>query len=216
MQGKTHAVCGSALAIAALAPETAPMLVSAFVGGALGALCPDIDCDSSHAYKGCMRFIGICAISFALSYVLDYVYGLSILSTLMAMEQGHWPMPRIIGLILLVAYLIAGALSAHRTVTHSLFGMAVATLAVYLVTPGVWSAFAIGYASHIALDMLNKQKEQLLWPFGEGCALFVCKSDGAMNKFLLFSGMIALVAAIAFSAPVTALVAAIATKIAAL
>ena len=216
MQGKTHAVCGSALAIAALAPETWPALIGAFVGGALGALCPDIDCDNSHAYKGCMRFAGICAVAFALSYVLDYVYGLSILSTLMAMEQGRWPMSRIIGLILLVAYLIAGALSAHRTLTHSLFGMAVATLAVYLIAPGIWSAFSIGYASHIALDMLNKQKEQLLWPFGEGCALFVCKSDGAMNIFLLFSGMIALVAAIAFSAPVTALVAMIEAKIAAL
>ena len=199
MQGKTHAVCGSALAIAALAPQTSMALAGAFVGGALGALCPDVDCDSSHAYRGCMKFALMALIVFGAGYATDRVYGTTFLSTLMALEEGHWPMPRIIGLILLVAYLIAGALSAHRTVTHSLFGMAVATLAVYLIAPGVWSAFA-----------------QLLWPFGEGCALFVCKSDGAMNKFLLFSGMIALVAAIAFSAPVTALVAAIATKIAAL
>lgn len=216
MQGKTHVVCGSALVIAALAPQTSMALAGAFVGGALGALCPDVDCDSSHAYRGCMKFALMALIVFGAGYATDRVYGTTFLSTLMALEEGHWPLSRIIGLILLVAYLIAGALSAHRTVTHSLFGMAVATLAVYLIAPGVWSAFAIGYASHIALDMLNKQKEQLLWPFGEGCALFVCKSDGAMNKFLLFSGMIALVAAIAFSAPVTALVAAIATKIAAL
>ena len=205
MQGKTHAVCGSALAIAALAPQTSMALAGAFVGGALGALCPDVDCDSSHAYRGCMKFALMALIVFGAGYATDRVYGTTFLSTLMALEEGHWPVSRIVGLILLVAHLIAGALSAHRTVTHSLFGMAVATLAVYLIAPG-----------DIALDMLNKQKEQLLWPFGEGCALFVCKSDGAMNKFLLFSGMIALVAAIAFSAPVTALVAAIATKIAAL
>lgn len=216
MQGKTHAVCGSALAIAALAPQTSMALAGAFVGGALGALCPDVDCDSSHAYRGCMKFALMALIVFGAGYATDRVYGTTFLSTLMALEEGHWPMPRIIGLILLVAYLIAGALSAHRTVTHSLFGMAVATAAVYLVAPGIWQSFALGYASHLALDLLNKQKEQLLWPFGDGYALYVCKSDGAMNQVLLFIGIIALAMLIVFSAPVTALITTVAAKIAAL
>lgn len=216
MQGKTHAVCGSALAVAVLAPVSFPALGSAMAGGMLGALCPDIDCDSSHAYKGVTKFALYVALIFGLCYALDYVYGTALLAALANFERGRWTAARIIGLALLIAYFIAGALSAHRTLTHSLVGMAVATAAVYLVAPGIWQSFALGYASHLALDLLNKQKEQLLWPFGEGCALFVCKSDGAMNKFLLFSGMIALVAAIAFSAPVTALVAMIEAKIAAL
>lgn len=214
MQGKTHAVCGSALAIAALAPQTSMALAGAFVGGALGALCPDVDCDSSHAYRGCMKFALMALIVFGAGYATDRVYGTTFLSTLMALEEGHWPVSRIIGLILLVGYLIAGALSAHRTLTHSLVGMAVSALAVYLVAPGIWGAFAIGYASHLALDLLNKQKEQLLWPFGDGFALYFCKSDGAMNRTLLLVGTIALVAAIVLSAPMQALVAAIKFKLA--
>ena len=216
MQGKTHAVCGGALAVAALAPVTFPALGGAMVGGMLGALCPDVDCDSSHAYKGVTKFALFVALIFGLCYALDYVYGTALLASLANFERGRWTVARIVGLALLIAYFIAGALSAHRTLTHSLVGMAVATVAIYLAAPGIWQSFALGYASHLALDLLNKQKEQLLWPFGDGCALYVCKSDGAMNKVLLFIGIIALVMLIAFSAPMTALITTVAAKIAAL
>ena len=216
MQGKTHAVCGGALAVAVLAPVSFPALGSAMAGGMLGALCPDIDCDSSHAYKGVTKFALYVALIFGLCYALDYVYGTALLAALVNFERGRWTAARIIGLALLIAYFIACALSAHRTLTHSLVGMAVATAAVYLVAPGIWQSFALGYASHLALDLLNKQKEQLLWPLGDGYALYVCKSDGAMNQVLLFIGIIALVMLIVFSAPVTALITTIAAKITAL
>ena len=72
----------------------------------------------------------------------------------------------------------------HRTVTHSFFGWAIASLIfAILVIPmkmGIqffaglsvtWSltwrlivAFSIGYASHILLDMFNPRGVQLLWP----------------------------------------------------
>ena len=66
----------------------------------------------------------------------------------------------------------------HRTMTHSLIGWAVAT-AVFglLVEIGVWifpippqlitrwiAAFAIGYLSHLILDMFNPRGVNLLWP----------------------------------------------------
>lgn len=202
MQGNTHAVCGSAIAVYALAPATMPALLGAAVGGMLGALCPDIDCDTSHAHRGCVKFVAITAVLFALCFALDHFYGTTLLATIASYEQGRWTIKRIAGLILLIAYLIAGAMSEHRTLTHSLLGMAIAVGAVYLVAPGIWPSFAIGYASHIALDLLNKQKEQLLWPFGEGAALYVCKSNGAANKLFGLGGTIALVAVVLTSTPV--------------
>jgi inner membrane protein len=52
----------------------------------------------------------------------------------------------------------------HRTVTHSLLGMAVVfILAIPLPSLYFWS-FVIGYATHPAIDLLNEQGVRLFWP----------------------------------------------------
>lgn len=73
----------------------------------------------------------------------------------------------------------------HRTITHSLLGWLIASiLFIPLLFIGIWllgfvynlefviwdlaprwlSAFSIGYASHLVLDMFNKRGSQLFWP----------------------------------------------------
>lgn len=57
----------------------------------------------------------------------------------------------------------------HRTLTHSLLGVALFMLPVWLLLgdyPNVFYALGAGYASHLAADGLNTRGVPLLWPLG--------------------------------------------------
>lgn len=82
----------------------------------------------------------------------------------------------------------------HRGVTHSL---TVAALWFWLARSAVhWNVVigtvhfslypvllgaAVGYLSHIVLDLLNREGEQLLWPLRGRFALYLMESDGFAN-----------------------------------
>lgn len=58
----------------------------------------------------------------------------------------------------------------HRTLTHSLLGMALFTLAMWLLLgnyPNFFYAAVAGYGSHIIADALNTRGVPLLWPLGK-------------------------------------------------
>lgn len=55
----------------------------------------------------------------------------------------------------------------HRTLTHSLLGVALFMLPVWLLLgdyPNLFFALAAGYASHLLADALNTRGVPLLWP----------------------------------------------------
>ena len=57
----------------------------------------------------------------------------------------------------------------HRTLTHSLLGLALFVLPVWLLLgdyPNVFYAIVAGYASHLVADALNTRGVPLLWPLG--------------------------------------------------
>ena len=57
----------------------------------------------------------------------------------------------------------------HRTLTHSLLGVALFVVLISPVaplSPGLFSALVAGYASHLVADALNKRGVPLLWPAG--------------------------------------------------
>ena len=57
----------------------------------------------------------------------------------------------------------------HRTLTHSLLGVALFTLLVWLLLgayPNLLLALVAGYASHVFADALNTRGVLLLWPLG--------------------------------------------------
>ena len=58
----------------------------------------------------------------------------------------------------------------HRTLTHSLPGLAMFTLAVWLLLgnyPNFFYAGVAGYGSHLVADALNTRGVPLLWPLGK-------------------------------------------------
>ena len=57
----------------------------------------------------------------------------------------------------------------HRTLTHSLFGVALFSALVSPAahfSPDLFFALIVGYASHLVADALNVKGVQLLWPVG--------------------------------------------------
>jgi inner membrane protein len=57
----------------------------------------------------------------------------------------------------------------HRTLTHSLLGIAIFTLLSRLLlggNPNLFLALVVGYASHVFADALNTRGVPLLWPMG--------------------------------------------------
>jgi inner membrane protein len=62
----------------------------------------------------------------------------------------------------------------HRTLTHSLLGVAlfvVLVAPVATLSPSMLAALVIGYVSHLVADALNKRGVPLLWPVGQSMRL---------------------------------------------
>ncbi len=62
----------------------------------------------------------------------------------------------------------------HRTLTHSLLGVAlfvVLVAPVATLSPSLFTALVAGYVSHLVADALNKRGVPLLWPVGRSIKL---------------------------------------------
>ncbi len=48
----------------------------------------------------------------------------------------------------------------------------------------------VGYFSHIVLDLFNKKKVQLFYPFKSGFCFGICYANKTMNKGLMYLGVV--------------------------
>ncbi len=79
----------------------------------------------------------------------------------------------------------------HRTLTHSLLGVALFALLGWLVLgayPNLLLALVAGYASHVFADALNTRGVPLLWPLGRPFRLLPggIRSGGAVELAVAF------------------------------
>lgn len=185
MLGKTHVAMGVATALALTMPHTVSGCLCAVAGGALGGWISDIDVREAgrahDVWQGAVMAtgIGIAALAAdayrggdAYAYVVDHL-GLQTACAVAA----------------LFVLCVVGARARHRGFTHSLVGLALFSCAVAALCAPIAPAFAAGFASHIALDLLNHQRVRVLYPFGKGFSLDICRSSGAINSFLLWLGV---------------------------
>ena len=141
MDATTHAVFGvAALAGAALLAGTEPPAYSYPVAVA-AAWLPDVDNPRSTLGNGLSRLKNpaLNLLSRPISWVL---------------RVSSFTLVRTVG---------------HRTLTHSLLGIALFTLLVWLPLggcPNLCLALVAGYSSHVFADALNTRGVPLLWPLG--------------------------------------------------
>ncbi len=85
----------------------------------------------------------------------------------------------------------------HRTLTHSLLGVAIFTTLVSptaALSPDLFAALVAGYVSHLVADALNKRGVPLLWPAGWRFRLL---PGGGVRSGGLAEALVALVVAVA-------------------
>lgn len=161
LNATTHAIFGvAALTGTALLAGTEPP-VYAYPAAVVAAWLPDVDNPRSRLGNGLSRLE---------SPVLN-----------LATRPLSWTL-RITSFLLLRTV-------GHRTLTHSLLGLALFALPVWLLLggyPDLFYALVAGYASHLVADALNTRGVPLLWPLGGSFRLVPggFKSGGLTELFV--------------------------------
>lgn len=189
MMGKTHLVMGIAAAMAVLQPHSYPGFAAAAVGGAIGGIMADVDMklnhSSRHSKKRDVLYTRLAAMVLAVSVLMgDFFRGGRIYCFLLE----NW-MRSAMGVAGFFVLAVIGACCPHRGATHSLLFLALFTLAAAQINPSIGTAFFLGYASHIGMDLLNKSPVKLLYPMKKGFCLKLCHADGFANELLFFVGV---------------------------
>lgn len=180
MKNRTHRVVGAAVALAAVQPKTTAECAIALAAGVMGGAMSDIDLlwkrSGAEVGKSALRsgLVLVCLIA------LDFLAKAGVTTSLAGCIGPYW----LEGLALLLLLMLAGFCSEHRSFTHSLLGMTLFTAAVHLLAPGHALGFLAGFASHLALDLLNRAPLKLCYPFRKGSSLRLFRADGTADRVL--------------------------------
>jgi inner membrane protein len=91
----------------------------------------------------------------------------------------------IAGFLVLSAF---GKVQPHRSFMHSIVALFLMSWCVHIFFPPAMPYFAVGFASHLAIDLLNKKREQLFWPVKKGISFGVCSASGTVNQIMMVIG----------------------------
>lgn len=186
MTGKTHLASGIAASFSVVLPRT-PKEVLVCLGAAMvGAVISDIDVSTSEARRNFNKLLGTVAVLLLIAGFLEYYVSFPILN--MARQYGY--LLTIAGFFLFLIVCIYGKGQPHRSFMHSLLALALLAGSIYMIFPPAVFPFVIAMASHILLDLLNKRRVKLFYPFRKGIALSVCRSDGTVNTILFYAAVL--------------------------
>lgn len=183
MEGKTHAVVGMATAISMLQPKDTKELLTALTFGCIGGVICDVDASKSDASKavnlGIGGVIGLCAITAIADMFYDVMFMQRITESTNSMRV-------LLGVLLLLSTLSYAKGKPHRTQAHSLLTLPLLCIGLGFIVPDAVRFFAIGFVSHVIIDMLNKKKVYFLYPFNVGVSFGLCKSNGKFSNGLYY------------------------------
>lgn len=187
MLGKTHLAVAVASALAVAQPENLPILIAGTGAAAVGGLIPDVDVSSSKSHNQVEHIVALTVGAIVLTVVLDFVAGAGIRARLMGNAN--------IAKILIVSLIFIGicgygAQTAHRSFMHSILACALLSVCILVLMPKVVPYFAVGYASHLFIDLFNKRGEKILFPFPSSFCLNLASSHGVANRLLFIVGSI--------------------------
>lgn len=134
--------------------------ITAVATAAAGAILPDIDTPSSmagHWFGGRITRLA--------------VGGLLIYYSLKTGNQKG---------MLLGAVFLGLAFMPHRGLTHSLAGLALFSMAAYIL-PIPFIPFVIGYVSHLLLDMLTPMGIPVFWPLSLNVKIPIAATGGLVD-----------------------------------
>ena len=185
MLGKTHMVVGMAATIAITQPTNIPELILAVGGGTLGALISDIDVGTSESHHEADKITIFSVIVVLAVLVLDYFFSTGIINKVVR-NSGYGRI--IAGVFLFIGICAFGKEQPHRSFMHSLLALVLLCTAIGLVWVKAVIYFAVGFISHLVIDIFNKKKVRLLYPLKGGVSLGLCLAQGLVNSILFKVG----------------------------
>jgi inner membrane protein len=186
MTGKTHMTMGIAASLAVVMPETPKEMLICVGAAAVGGVISDIDVSTSEARRDFNKLLGAAFVILVAAVYLECCFRFGIYR--MVRQNGYMGLAA--GIVLFFAICIFGKTRPHRSFTHSFLGLALLSGSVYLMLPAAAVPFAAAMASHMALDLLNKKKVKLFYPFHEGFAFSLCRADGAASRCFFYAGLV--------------------------
>jgi len=192
MLAKAHIAVGMAAAFSIMRPETAAEALPVITGGALGCLICDLDCENRSEKSESSRWRLIMAVTAAVALIEDHLLGAGMWKSLGHGSSYLW----FAGMAAFVIICIFADGSGHRGFSHSLLAMALETLCIWLIFPSAAVPFAIAFASHVLLDMMNKRSVRLFYPAKKGICLGWFYADRLANKAFAAAGTLWLIAAV--------------------
>lgn len=186
MMSKTHIAVGVASALTIAQTGSIESCVAAVIGGAAGGIIADCDITPSRAHKDALIGRLIVVALAVVCVAIDYFAGRGVCNYVI----GHAGMPLVAGVALFVALTFIGGHTDHRSFTHSIVAMAAFCLSAYLIYAPILPYFAVGYVSHLVLDVTNKQGIRLFWPLSTQPSLGICTAKGIANTAVMVIGVV--------------------------
>lgn len=181
MLGKTHLAVGVAATIFITQPASVSELILAAGFGGGGALISDIDVETSGSHRKAELFTKSFVVIAAGILAADYFLHTGIVKWIV----GTGGYKFIAGMLLFAGICAFGKEQPHRSFMHSFLAGLLLCIAIGLIWEDVVIYFAVGFLSHLLLDMCNKKKIRLFYPLKGGIALGLAKADGLANRVLL-------------------------------
>ena len=198
MLGRTHFFIGISAALAVMQPSSMSTLVAGAGAAAIGGMISDIDSGTSQAHKEADKIMTAAIAITAVVIFADCKFHVGIYERLMRNSSIARLLTGAMAFIIICTY---GSGQPHRSFMHSFLSMFMLTACMDVIYPDAAPYFAIAYASHLALDMLNYRRLQLIWPMKRGFSLRLCSSQGLVNRLLLSAGMACVVLELITSIP---------------
>ena len=185
MMSKTHLGIGIATSLTVIQPKSLEECLISVAGGALGRVLADIDILDNDYKSDALIGQTIATIIAILPVLADYFCDFGICTYVLNNK-----VLSIAGGIVYFTLWICGFCSEHRKFTHSIVAMILYSMAFYLIYPPIINGFVVAYLSHLGLDLLNKKKIQLFFPFKFGICLHICYASKLANTIFMYIGLI--------------------------
>lgn len=187
MMSKTHLAVGVGSALIATMPVGLKLCFISVIGGAIGGVIPDSDIlDNDCNSKALLKQVAAGSMFTTCVLLADKFLNVGICSEVFLRNHTNL----VFGLILFFLLYIFGILQEHRRFTHSFLAIALYSFAISCIYPPLTIPFMVGYFSHIVLDLFNKKKVQLFYPFKSGFCFGICYANKIMNKVLMYLGVV--------------------------
>lgn len=194
MQGKTHLVVGTAVTLAVMHPDNVPELLCGAGLAAVGSLISDADVGTSESSQKGAIATGIGFLLTLILVLIEAKWDIGIARYLLSKSN---VLRMVLGIIIVLIICLFGKAHPHRTFMHSLLALMLLSGGMFVMFPVAVPYFAVGFLSHIVLDLFNKKGVQMFYPAKPKICLGMCSADGGANKFLFAVGNLSLIIIVA-------------------